>query len=560
MADRECFLNAPILSEITAVTNPVATGTEIGLCQPWKGSPLPPLMHARSRGDQVFPVGIERAVHPGRFFVDDFYNRIHLIPPRIDVGNLTEKVVYDIEFFNAFLQNVYLDEITPYNTDGIVLSNIDVPKLIYALLSITAQVTLNLSGPAIIDGNFTFSFSIGPDLVLDIVGQRIIPFPISPNWTEPVTEELSYYTQIIESRDGTEQRIILRVKPRWRIKYSILENGIRVNLIESLLAGWGGRSYAVPIWFKKSKITLPVLGDESVIQCDTANRGFKKGDLCIIWLDAMTAEAHEIDTVGTNQLTFVYPVSQPFPYGYVIPARLCHLNGQMTSIGAVATNLIEAQVTFEADLPETIEPSPIPDTYDGLGIFPYGHDYTKPLTRSFIRSMNVYDSGLGIFNWDDRRGYPIDEFEIDDIMLMGLAEVEKFKGFVASVNAQAKAFYYRINEEQLLLSRRLDMGSNFMYIKNTSYGILEQHIKSRQTLVMYTTTGRLIFNITSYMATDQNDIMLFTDTSWQKSYEIEEVNQISFLVKVRLDQDDYVYKYNIDNVAVINVKLKGVIN
>jgi hypothetical protein len=331
-------------------------------------------------------------------------------------------------------------------------------------------------------------------------------------------------------------------------------------MAESLLAGWGGRSYAVPIWFKKAKIKMAALGGESYVMCDTANKGFKIGDLCVIWQDADNNETHEISNVENERLTFVYPLSRDYPYGYCVPAKLCHLDGNSTSIGSITTNLIEADLTFEADKPETIDKLPSPDQYEGLSVFTWGHDYTKPNVRTLVRSMDYYDSGLSLTDWADKRGYPIDEVTYSGIMLMELEQIAKLKGFIASLDAQAKAFYLILNEDQLLLSRNIDKGSYLIYVKNLSYGLLEQAIKSRQKLVLYTKIGRVILNVNSYLSTDQGDVILFTDHEWEDDLAIEDVIQITFMVKVRLNQDSYVYEYDIDNVATISLKMKGVIN
>jgi hypothetical protein len=559
MADRQCFENAEVLSGISAATNPVIpTGPETGLCGPFAGPALTGLPRAREREDQVFPAGEERACSPGHFFRDDFYDRIHVIPSRIDVGNLTERLVFDVEFFNAFLENVSMTGVEPHGVDGVTLSDLGIPRTIRALMSITAQIAVELGGPAVIDGSYVFSYDVGPDSVLEIVGQRIIPFSISPDWSEPVREELLFLTQIIEARDGSEQRIILRARPRWRLRYSILEGGLKVNLADSLLAGWGARSYALPVWPRKSRLLAPVLPDEAFVQCDTSNGAFKRGELCVVWQDALNCEAHEIGAVGEGGVSLVYPMGRGFPNGYCVPARLARLEGVKTSIGALTTSLVEAELAFEADEPESLEREPLPAVYEGLGVFPWGHDYAKARQRSLERSMNVYDSGLGLPIRDDRLGYPADEFQLDGIALRGHAEIGRFKRFLAAADGQAKTFWVAVNEDQLQLSRRLDMGSQLMHVRNAAYGLLEMELRSRRTLFMDTRAGRLFFNVTSFLAAAQGDVALFADVAWPRTFEIGEVGQIGFLVKARLAQDEFSLEYGVDCAARTSVRLKGV--
>lgn len=44
---------------------------------------------------------------------------------------------------------------------------------------------------------------------------------IPPNWERPVTEEVTYRTEVIRSRDGTEQRIAQRINPRYSFNFGI---------------------------------------------------------------------------------------------------------------------------------------------------------------------------------------------------------------------------------------------------------------------------------------------------------------------------------------------------
>lgn len=59
---------------------------------------------------------------------------------------------------------------------------------------------------------------------------------IPVNWENIVTEEIAYRTEIITSRDGTEQRIAQRVNPRYMFRFSTLVGRDRAAELERLLA------------------------------------------------------------------------------------------------------------------------------------------------------------------------------------------------------------------------------------------------------------------------------------------------------------------------------------
>jgi hypothetical protein len=562
MVDRICFINNVTLSDVENATNPIPTGTETGLFQPFLAQHFYPLYHGGIREIGPLPPQSEWKSHDSHFFKDDFYYRIHLMPSQIDVGNLTEKVVYDVEIFNAWLTNVTLDTITPQDTEGISLSPLSLPALIRALTSIVIELTVSMDGPAKINGSYTFGYSIGDEQILLVSGSRIVTFSIPPNWGQKVSEKLSFWTDVLESRDGTEQRITMRNQPRWAMEYSILESGDNVNLTDSLLTGWGSRTFAVPVWWGKARLLQPALAEETQIYCDTTNKGFKNGDLAVIWANSQNCETLEVDTVGPGQITFKVPLSHDYMTGFCIPARLCHLVGNSCSVKTFATNLIEADLKFEADAPDDTLPVDFTDKYEGKTIQPFKHDYKSARVRGLTWSLNIYDTGLGIPSWTDRRGYPLDSFEFKDLLFGTLEEITKYKGWLVQNSGKAKSFYVYVKEDQIRLSRRADMGSTMLYIANSAYGLLESMLHDRKTLVMRTrfNTDRLIFKVNSYMSTEQGDVVLFTDTAWPRTYEPGDITQIGFLVLVRFDQDEFEIVRSLDIIARTSFKLKGVIN
>lgn len=61
-------------------------------------------------------------------------------------------------------------------------------------------------------------------------------WPARVNWERPVIEEVSYRTEVIVSRDGTEQRIAQRVNPRYRFEFSVRAGRNTAAALERSLA------------------------------------------------------------------------------------------------------------------------------------------------------------------------------------------------------------------------------------------------------------------------------------------------------------------------------------
>ena len=102
---------------------------------------------------------------------------------------------------------------------------------------------MSLDGPPVIEADFIFQF---PDEAptLSISGRRVVVFGLKPNWANGWLERLMWATDVLTARDGTEQRVGLRAKPRRSLEFSILVGSADAALLDVLLSAWQSRVYA----------------------------------------------------------------------------------------------------------------------------------------------------------------------------------------------------------------------------------------------------------------------------------------------------------------------------
>src|SRR4051812_11256054 len=74
-----------------------------------------------------------------------------------------------------------------------------------------------------------------------------LPFPFPPDWSNAITERLSWLTAIQASPTGAEQREILRLTPRRSIDYPMMFDSVERNYFDVLLGQNGGDQWWVPI-------------------------------------------------------------------------------------------------------------------------------------------------------------------------------------------------------------------------------------------------------------------------------------------------------------------------
>lgn len=145
----------------------------------------------------------------GRFF-DDYYNRIHLDPTRIDLQTIASTQTRTVFLWNAYTdQNTNIDGILISQPDGIEISGQSVPYSMPPLKGLEYQISVGVSGAPSINTEIQFDFTnvTNPPALL-ITGSRAVKLANVPE--VPVVETWEWLSDNIVSVDGSEQRIALR--------------------------------------------------------------------------------------------------------------------------------------------------------------------------------------------------------------------------------------------------------------------------------------------------------------------------------------------------------------
>jgi hypothetical protein len=548
------------LSAMEAARLAMTPGSAVGVFAPDPQPPLTGMPVNRPRTPQAFPGSVAHPCGPGRTFADDFYWRMHVFPQILDAGNLTEKAVFDVEVFNAWMEHVTLQSVTQVSGDGMDLAGFSPPQLVRATLSATGTLTVSMDGPPDIDGSFSFSFSTGEVSAIRVVGNRIVTFALPPDWSRKVTERLSFLTDVMESRDGTEQRLSMRARPRWSMEYTVLEGGTRVNLLDSLVAGWGSRAFLVPVWWMKSALTAPATAGETEIRCPTAGRGFAAGAQAVLWRDPLTCEAVPVASVAPDSVTLARPVGRDYPEAYLIPARMCRLDAS-TSQGALASSLVEAKVRFEAEDPDGTAPAQAGDVLEGKDVFPFRHDWTAAKQRTTAWQYFTWDSGQGLPLREPRRRAPADVMEVRDALLPTREEAEGLKAWAVRQMGRGRSFWALVEEDQLVPSRGVELGGLSLHVRNGAYGLLASASESRNRLFLRAADGRRhVFRVGSHQELSGGEHVLHVDPPWPWSVPLDRISRIGFVVLARFDHDDFELERRQDVYARASLTLRGVLN
>jgi hypothetical protein len=342
-----------------------------------------------------------------RSYADDYYDRVHLRPDALDLGQLSTSQQRSIEVWNAWrTQSLTLSDVQAANADGITVTSPGAFPLVFTpLQSRIWQISVTPSGPNTIDALLTWLFADpSQDVSLEITGNRLTAWTILPDWSNGMTETLLWLNDVGEAVAGDQARVPLRGDPRrqWEAPY-IAYDGDR-QLAESLLYGMASRNYVVPVWWDGDVLAAPLAAGATTIPLMTAGRDYAVGAQVLLRTSAANYELVEVAAVNADSIDLAHATLGDWPLGAdVWPCRQAALT-DTPQITRQSDWLAGIPIRFEAREPcdwTAIAPATLYQGYPVLEIRP---DESNDLTASFARKLDVLDNQIAFPVADDISG------------------------------------------------------------------------------------------------------------------------------------------------------------
>lgn len=484
----------------------------------------------------------------------DFYNHIHVQYSLLQLGNIASNQLIAFTIFNAFFVPHTLNDITSINDDGLILTQPAATPLVYPELSLqTYTLSVTPDGPPALDAVYTFSFDLR-DYTMEVTGLRVVMF----NWIpeSPVTEELSWLTDIIPSYDDTEQRICLRVRPRQKIQMSVIfEDEEQDMLMRGVLFDWLPRIWGVPTWWEARCPSSSIEAGTNVIAVDTRFGDFRLGSLVALVEDD-SFEVFNINTFDDTSITLTsLTINAYTQFASVVPVRTAVANTQ-PSISRRAINVETVNMQFTTldniDLADTTGQS----MYAGKVLLDDPNLMgSAQLSEQFERPVTIIDNGTGTITQTSA----IDRSRIRSTkgwLISGLQELWRVRRLVHSFRGSQQAFFIPPFRQDLIVTRDIGANATTFFIKNVQY---TQYIKSRRpladvrlTFVDGTTSVR---QITGSSLSGAEEI-LTVDTLWStSSIPTSSIIRAELVMLMRISDDKVTFTHNAayQSKAIVNL-------
>lgn len=410
---------------------------------------------------------------PLRHFGDDYYNTIHVSANLLELGNVVTTQTIPVYVWNAYLEPKNLSAITG-QVEGLALTGQPEPPLEYPgngsreyLLSVETY------GAPVIDNTLNWVFddvAVEPVSVpLLVTGRRIIAWSWAPDWSDGMTERLSWLTDILQSESMVEQRRALRTTPRREFEISGYAEGRERQLLDIALFGWSQRTWAIPIWPDIQWLSTPVTLGSLRIDCQTADLDFTVGSLAMLRGEsAFDYEVVEVAAIDATGLTLARATQSGWPSGTrLYPARTAQLVEQ-PSLKRLTDRLVQMDVRFLITEP-CDWPKGLPTTlYRNRPVLEARPDESEELSSSCQRNLLTLDSSMALPAVLDTAGLAM-PVQGHRWLELGRSARSSYRKLLYALIGRVGELWVPTHADDLTLAAQITEGGTTLEVENIGY-------------------------------------------------------------------------------------------
>lgn len=508
----------------------------------------------------------------GISYFNDFYNRIHLVPDKIDLGQISSSQVRSFEVWNAYVnQSLTLTAVDETQAFGISLSGPGAfPFTFTPNLSTQWQATILASGPPAINAAFQFQFTgLTWTPTETIVGSRAI---VQSNIPEvPVNETWEWLTDIKIAFDGSEQRIALRAVPRRSLDTTLkFESEDELREEYKILQSSIGHLFVPYFQYNTITTAAAAIGD-TVLTFDTSCLDLRTNDYVLL-LQTGGATLVQLNTVGISSATLSVPLTQAVAKGTIICAIYASVLPNNLALQRPAWNATgELKITSSAMYPRSSHQRPgstaTLSQLDGYPILDRQPLADSDLEYAFDTGQTDLDAKTGLFDVDSQWNFTKSETSLqfrcrrlginECSGLSGPEEMDYWRLFTDEMKGSQGTFLHSTYRGDQLLVGSVGSGASAMTLSGSSYNDIFFAIAPFAYLAIMTDAGIWYTKVQSVSKDGQGNSAVNFLPALPSTAGWTNIQTISYLLKLRLVNDQVQLNHDAFN-TVFNFRVRTV--
>lgn len=491
-----------------------------------------------------------------RSYFEDYYDRVHIIPRQIDLGNVVSTQVVVVDVWNAWATPVIITGIAGGGSGIAISGPLAFPITLGGISYESWDISVTPTGSPTVDIVYTWTITDLPSVSISVKANRVVAWSISPNWKDGVRETIGFLTDILTSQSGAEQRRALRIAPRRTFRARSLVDGRERATLDNALHSWGARVWAVPVWWDVQLLAAQLDAGSTTVPCGTAYRDFVAGGLALLRGPlSYRYEVVEIDALDGASLTLLRPTLRTWPAGSrLYPIRLARLKTQ-PRIKRFHDQGWSIDYEFVTQEPSDYATAAFPVTYLGRPVFEARPDETEDLTITYARLVGILDNDVAAPHVFDTAaaGFALQAHRwVTD----GAQERDELRRILYSLRGRQVSVWVPTHADDLRLVATITSASISMLVEHTGYTRFALDEVGRRDVRIELFDGTVFYRrIVGASEVDEDVEDLSMNAVLGVNVTPAQVRRISFMRLMRADDDDTEIRHETDVMGVAQAEI-----
>lgn len=494
-------------------------------------------MQSTVRGMPITQVPRMLSASQAHSYRDDYYERMHVIPTKLAMGNVVTEQQRTVALWNAYTGTTRtLASVSAVGADGI---DITAPQALpYAFRPLRYElwtISVTPNGPPVVDAAISWNFDSALTLTVPVTGNRITAWTLPPDWARPVTERLEWLTDVMVSVNRTEQARALRQCPRRTWDFECLAQGAERQWAEASLYEWSGRTWAVPVW-TDGQVLASAVNQSDTVPCSTVNRDFAVGQLVMFYASALSYELAEVSGVAADGLTLARAATGSWPVGTrLFPVRTAQLTGT-PAVSRKTDRMMRVSPTFlNTDSTWTADAGP--SVYRCLPVLEQQPEWSQDPTGSYERAVTTADNQTAapVFTEYADIGFPSGSHRF---WLRGAAARASWRSLMYYLRGRYKLAWVPSYQDDLIWQQPVTSGASTIEVDWCGYTRLLAGRQHRRDIRIELLDGTVLYRrIIGWAEVSATTERLTLDSVLGQAIDPAQIRQTSYMTVARLASD-----------------------
>lgn len=496
-----------------------------------------------------------------RTFSDDWYNRYHIIPAQLDLGNILSSSQRTITLWNAFFDQRTLSTANVLPGQGVQLvlpPGVTIPYEVKPLEQLKFQLNVSLSGPPSIDNRLRFTIE-GFTYDIPITGRRIVLFPFKPDWRSPMDETFAGKSWLMESADGNEQSGSLWGNQlRRTLEYNVVLEDDEQEVLENLLFTWSSRFFGVPHWAEETVLDVAVNAGNTVLSFETDGRSFEPGGFVVLYNSYLDNEIREIASVVDDTVVLSTGVLKRWEAGTKIYPCFVGLMPEAMAGAYETSRALRMPVAFEMEPSATmanVAQNEVPLTYRGVELYMGPINWNGSLPFTYNSGRTKIDANTGKFSVtnskDFARGGRQHRWIVDS-----LDAAKSLRAWIGRRQGRAVPCYMPSGRADFTVLTVINPGDLTIDVEENYYANLIAAHPARRDIVIHLWNGTYFTRrIVGASQLVEGGIRLQLDSALGQVVQVDDIMRMSLLNLYRLAGDDVTLRWVTDKYGTAETNL-----